>query len=359
MDRVPNPPIFELTRDVTVESIHYGSLAVVDPEGNLLAWWGDPYTVAYLRSSAKPFQVLPYLEQGGLAHDKLSMQEIALMCASHSGTDEHVAVLRQLQDRAGVRETDLLCGVHPLGDKPTLNAMRQRGEALTPNRNNCSGKHTGMVAFARMRGLPVETYLDLDHPIQQDILHTFAEMCSLPVEKIAVGIDGCSAPNFALPLYNAALAFARLMDPQTGGVQPASRAEACRLVVNAMTSYPDMVAGAGSFDTELMRFEQGEILVKGGAEGYLGMGLRQGARSALGIVMKISDGDLGGHSRPAGDRLGHVRPAVALEILRQLGALSTRSREALADFGPILHLQNWRQIEIGQGRPCFMLSRQG
>jgi len=359
MDRSAYSPIFELARNGTVESIHYGSLAVVDPEGNLVASWGDPYTVAFLRSSAKPFQILPYLEQGGKGHDDLSLQEIALMCASHSGSDEHITVLCQLQSRVGVRETDLLCGVHPLTNKLTLNAMHQRGEALSSNRNNCSGKHTGMLAFARMRGLPLETYLSESHPIQQDILRTFAEMSSLPVENIAIGTDGCSAPNFAVPLYNAALAFARLMDPQAGGVQSVSRAEACSVVLNAMTSYPEMVSGPGGFDTELMKLEQGRVLVKGGAEGYMGMGLRQDVLKpgspALGIVIKIADGDLGSHSRPAGDQLGHIRPAVALEVIRQLGALSAKSQEALTDFGPMLRLQNWRQIDIGLGRPCFTL----
>lgn len=354
-------PIFELTRGNTVETVHFGALAVVDAYGRLVASWGDPYTVTFLRSSAKPFQVLPFLECGGADYYHLSSSEIALMCASHNGSDEHIAVLRSLQEKTGVRESDLRCGVHPISHKPTLEAMQQRGEALDQNRNNCSGKHTGMLAFARMRGLSLSDYLELDHPIQQDILRTFAEMCDMSVEQVSMGIDGCSAPNFAVPLYNAALAFARLCDPVAGKVTPTARSRACQQVVSAMTAHPVMVAGADRFDTLLMQVAPGRLLCKSGAEGYLALGLLPGAlypdSPAMGIALKISDGDLSGHSRPAHDPLGRARPAVALEALRQLGALQPLELKALADFGPEFIIPNWRQLYVGLGRPCFKLRR--
>ena len=216
-----------------------------------------------------------------------------------------------------------------------------------------------MLAFAGMRGLSKDDYIDPSHPIQQDILHAFAEMCSLPVEQVGVGVDGCSAPNFAVPLNHAALAFARLCDPFSGGIAPQSRAEACQSVTDSMLSYPEMVGGPDSFDTRLMRALEKRLVCKGGAEGYLAMGLLPGVlhagSPALGIVLKISDGDLSGHSRPAGDPLGRVRPAVALEILKQLGALSPGHLAALAEYGPAFSLYNWRNVTIGQGRPCFEL----
>jgi L-asparaginase II len=327
----------------------------------MVAWWGDPRLVTFLRSSAKPFQVLPFLERGGQAYYQLTLQEIALICASHSGTDAHVSVARGIQAKTGVQEADLQCGVHPLTHQPTLDAMLQRGEVLTPNRHNCSGKHTGMLAFARMMGLPTSDYLNPNHPIQQDILVTFSEMCGVPVEQVAIGIDGCSAPNFAIPLFNAALAYARLCDPATGKVNPPARLEACRTVTQAMTSYPDMVGGPDSFDTRLMQATRGRLVCKGGAEGYLAMGLFPGTVApdspALGITIKISDGDLEGHNRPAGDPKGTVRPAVALEVLRQLGAITPSELEAVAGYGPAFQLRNWRQLIVGHGQPCFELKR--
>lgn len=342
-------PIFELTRGESVESIHFGVLAIVDASGRLVGSYGDPQASTYLRSTAKPFQVLPFLERGGAGHFALTPKEIALMCASHSGTDEHVATVQGIQAKTGVTEADLMCGVHPISHAPTLEAMRQRGESPTPNRHNCSGKHTGMLASAVMQGLPKAGYLETGHPVQGEILQAFAEMCALPADQVAVGVDGCSAPNFAVPLYHTALAFARLCDPEAGNVAPHARAAACRTVTAAMTAFPEMVGGPDSFDTHLMQAAAGKIVSKGGAEGYQGMGLLPGAlrpgSPALGIAFKISDGD----------PRSRARPGVALEVLHQLGALTAAQLQALSQFGPQTPVPNWRKIVVGQGRPCFQI----
>jgi L-asparaginase II len=339
-------PVFELTRGEAVESIHYGSIAIVDAHARLVAWYGDPQAVTYLRSSAKPLQALPFIEHGGQAAFGLTPREIALMCASHSGTDDHVAILRSIQSKAGLTEGDLMCGFHPLSHGPTVEAMRQRGESVSPNRHNCSGKHTGMMAHARLHGWPIDDYINPSHPVQQEILSTFAEMCVLTQEQIRHGTDGCSAPNFAVPLYNAALAFARLADP--GGL-PSARADACRTITAAMTSNPDMVGGPDAFDTLLMQATGRRIVCKGGAEGYQVLGLLPGSYGdnspALGIALKISEGD----------QRGQVRQAVALEVLRQLGALTPAELEALARFGPSYPIYNWRKLLVGEAHTCFQL----
>jgi len=349
----PYLPIFELTRGRTIESIHNGALAVVDVQGNLLAWYGDPNAVTFLRSTAKPFQALPFIEHGGQEAYRLSAREIAILCASHSGTDEHVAVVRAVQAKTGVAESELLCGVHDPSHKPTAKAMLERKEQSTPNRHNCSGKHTGMLAYVKMGSQLASdlAYIDPDHPLQEMILHTFAEMCDLSVEQVKVGIDGCSAPNFAIPLKNAALAFARLCDPGTGCVEPPERAAACKTIVSAMTSNPDMVGGPGRFDTRLMEVTQGRVVAKGGAEGYQGVGLMPGALApgspAIGIASKIGDGDA----------RNKVRSAVILEVMRLLGALSADELEALSEFGPRFPVHNWRKIIVGQAYPTFNLQR--
>lgn len=359
----PYLPIFELTRGRIVESLHYGAIAVVDPSGHLIASYGDPQTTTYLRSSAKPFQALPFIEQGGQEFYGLSQAEIALICASHTGTDEHLTVLVGLQQKTGVSEADLLCGVHPPIDRQTEQAMRERGEKPTPNRHNCSGKHTGMLAYARMLGAPTQDYLDPGHPVQQAILQSFTEMSGLAEDEVITGIDGCSAPNFAVPLYNAALAVARLCDPQ--GAQPplpANRVIACHQILQAMTSHPIMVGGPTSFDTHLMSTVQGKAISKGGAEGYQILGILPGALApgspGLGIAFKVSDGDLKSHNRTAGDPRGQVRPAVAIEILRQLGVLSLQMLESLSEYGPSFPLHNWRKLLVGEARTCFQLEFQ-
>lgn len=339
-------PLIELTRGRVGESLHYGALAVVDRSGRLLAQVGSANAVTFLRSTAKPFQALPFVEGGGLEHFGLNLQELALICASHSGTDQHAAVVRQVQQKAGIQESDLLCGVHPPTDPATQEALRARGEAVTPNRHNCSGKHSGMLAFARLLGVTLEEYIDPAHPVQQRILTTFAEMCGLEPAQVELGIDGCSAPNFAVPLHSAALAFARLCDPVELAPQ---RAAACRTITTAMTTYPQMVAGPNRFDTDLMLACQGRLVTKGGAEGYTGIGLLPGALGAgspaLGIALKIADGD----------PTGRARTAAALEVLRQLGALSAGQLEQLAKYGPQRPIENWRKLEVGRLYPIFHL----
>lgn len=351
----PFEPLLELRRGGTVESVHFGAIAVVDSGGQLLACCGDPRLVAFLRSSAKPFQALPFVERGGMETFGLTPRELALACASHETAQIHLDAVRAMQSKIGLRESDLQCGPHLPGDVEMLRHVIKNDIIPTANFNNCSGKHTAMLAHAKMRGLPLETYLSPDHPIQRDILAALSEMCGIPAEEIRPGVDGCSAPNFAMPLFNAAFGAARLCDPR--GL-PQTRAEACRKIVSAMTSHPEMVSGYGEFDCELMRLGGGGILAKRGAEGYQIVGLRPGVigERGVGIAFKVADGDPGRmdealHSRP------RVRPAVTLEILRQLGALDEAQIGKLSAFGPKRVLKNYAGLVTGESYPVFELAR--
>lgn len=337
-------PVLELTRGETVESIHYGAVAVVQPDGTLVASLGDPDGVAFLRSTAKPFQALPFIEAGGHTHFGFGGEEIALMCASHSGTDAHVAVAERMQSRAGLREEALQCGAHRPYDKATAESLAEAGEDPTSNRHNCSGKHSGMLAFAMQLGAPRDSYLSPDHPVQRQILAAFAAMCDMQPAGVLQGVDGCSAPNFAVPFRNAALAMARLADPN--GLPP-ERAQALQTIFTAMVKHPHMVGGPGRFDTALMRQLGGRMASKGGAEGYEGVALRPGVagESALGVVVKIADGDL----------RRWVTAAVTLEVLRQLEALTEADANALSEFGPRGDVHNARKLLVGESRPCFEL----
>jgi L-asparaginase II len=348
-------PLFEVTRGNLVESVHYGSVAVVDSTGKLISSYGDPKMVAFLRSSAKPFQVLPFVERGGVEYFGFTPRELSISCASHEGSQLHVQTVEGIQKKVGIDESALQCGVHMPGDVEAFKSLIIHNGQPTQNQNNCSGKHTAMLAHAKMRVLPLENYLDINHPVQQDILATFAEMCQLPVHQVEMGTDGCSAPNFAVPLDHAALAMARLCDPRE---LSETRASACRKITSAMTTYPEMVSGYGEFDEQLMRVGEGKIVCKRGAEGYQMIGLLPGVLGpdapGIGIALKVSDGDA---SRMALD-LTHsprVRPALTLEILRQLRVLSSQQEQALSSFGPQKPVQNHRGIATGQSRPVFEL----
>lgn len=352
-------PLFELTRGNIVESIHFGAIAVVDSKGTLLYSYGDTQLVAFLRSSAKPFQALPFFERGGPGTFNLTIKEQALICASHEGSDEHVRTAESIQAKAGIKESDLQCGIHMPGDAVAYKALIAHNEAPTQNRNNCSGKHSGMLAHAKMRGLPLNTYLEITHPVQKDILSGFAEMCNYSEEKVEVGVDGCSAPNFAVPLYNSALAFARLCDPWE---MQAARSNACQEITSAMSGYPEMISGYNEFDCRLMQSGKGRIICKRGAEGFQAIGLMPGMLGAgspgIGITFKVSDGDLLFRTLNI-EPLNRVRPAVTLEILRQIGALSIQQSKELADFGPTLPIKNHRGILVGESRPVFTLNKVG
>lgn len=348
-------PLFEVTRGNLVESVHYGSIAVADSKGKLIASYGDPKAVAFLRSSAKPFQVLPFVERGGVEYFGFTPRELSISCASHEGSDLHVQTVEGIQRKIGIEESALQCGIHMPGDVEAFKSLIINHEQPSPNQNNCSGKHTAMLAHARMRGFPLENYLDINHPVQQEILSSFAEICQVQVKEVELGTDGCSAPNFAVPLYNAALAMARLCDPRELSTE---RASACRKISSAMTTHPEMVSAYGEFDEQLMRVGEGKIVCKRGAEGYQIIGLLPGVLTpdapGVGIALKVSDGDA---SRTSLDLLHspRVRPAVTLEILRQLGVLSSKQEQALASFGPVLPIKNHRGITTGQSRPIFAL----
>jgi L-asparaginase II len=352
-------PVLEVTRGKVCESIHFGAAALVDSSGSLLASLGNPHLVTFMRSSAKPLQVLSFIENGGDQVYHLTSRELAIMCASHEGSDEHLQVIKGIQERVGLLESDLLCGIHQPSNLPAQTSLLQRGEAPTQNHNNCSGKHTGMLAYARMRGFPLAGYLDINHPIQQIILATVAQMCGLPIDQVELGTDGCSAPNFAIPLFNAALGFARLCDSRS--LVP-ERSTACRRVVAAMMANPVMVSGRGQFDTRLMEACEGRLVAKGGAEGYYALGILPSAigpgSPGVGLALKIADGDNSIH-KTSGETYNRARPAVVLEILRQMGYITHKELDALAgDFGPTRQVLNLRKLVVGETRPVFTLHKE-
>jgi len=320
---------------------------VADPAGRRLAAWGDPEIATFLRSSAKPFQALAVLESGAADHFGLTPEQVALMCASHSGTDAHAEGVAGMLAAIGVGEGDLLCGTHPPLDAAVARRLEAAGMHPGPLRHNCSGKHAGMLALSEFLKQKRQGYLNQDGPVQQLILRVFAEMCGVKPDQVGLGTDGCSAPNFSVPLRAAASAYARLMDP--AGL-PKKRAAACGRIRAAMTAYPELVGGPGRFDTRLMQACQGRVLSKGGAEGYQAFGLPAGARGpgspACGVAIKISDGD----------RSGRAVSAVGLEALSQLG-IPLDELKQLQDLASPRAVENNRGLLVGEMRACFHLER--
>lgn len=334
-------PLVELTRGEIVESVHFGAVVISDNAGNVLFSLGEPELVTYLRSTAKPLQVLALLEHSGVEQFHFEDDEIAIMCASHSGTDEHVTVLKKLQKKIGIDETDLQCGIHLPFDRVTANRI-VRGEAQPSSlQHNCSGKHSGMLALARLLSEPKENYLIPNQPTQQLILRTCGEMFGIPAAQFEMGIDGCSAPVFAVPMRNAARAYALLCQPEKLTPQ---RAQACQHITHAMMTHPFLIAGPERFDTAVMEALPGKLIAKTGAEGYFGLGIMPDAvhpgSPAMGIMVKISDGDLE----------ERARPIVCMNILRHMGLLTPKEETLLKEYDNS-SLTNWRNIPVGKIRP--------
>ncbi len=327
-----NPVLVELTRGPLTESLHRGAIAVVDAKGNLRASLGDVEKPIFPRSALKPVQAVPLIESGAAETFGLSDEEVALACASHSGEPMHTTRIEDWQKRIGCSVSDLACGPHRPVHEPTATAMIQRRETPTPLHNNCSGKHTGFMTLSRQLGAAVAGYQLIDHPVQQAVMRTLKEMAGLSGE-LPYGVDGCTVPNFAVPLKALARAMARLAD--AGGQAPA-RAAACGRIVGAMMAHPDLVAGSGRACTMLMR-DNPDIAVKTGAEGvYIAILPQLG----LGAALKIDDGA----TRAAETAVAAL--LIALGAVPDEGAAAGLARA---------HVLNTRGVAVGQRRAVFKI----
>ncbi|WP_407542810.1 asparaginase (plasmid) [Deinococcus radiomollis] len=308
------------TRGGQDESRHTVHAAAVTPEGRLLASCGDPELLSFPRSSSKPVQALPL----ALAAPDLPQDELALACASHSGTPEHLAVVRRLLERSGSSVADLRCGTHPPFDADAAADLIRRGEVPTPLHHNCSGKHAGMLLACVRLGWSKSGYTDPAHPLQLQIRQLHADLAGVPLSAVHAGTDGCSVPAFALPLRGTARIFARLA---SGGGE---YGEALGRVFGAMTGHPSLIAGPGRLDTTLMPLVPG-LAAKMGAEAFYGLALRDTPHGPLGVAFKVLDG---------GER---ARPHMALALLEALGVPITA---AVRELAPATHF-NWAGREVG------------
>ncbi|HEY7864259.1 MAG TPA: asparaginase [Thermoanaerobaculia bacterium] len=324
--RAGEPPVVaRVLRGGRVESVHRGRVAVCDEGGRLTARCGDADTPIYLRSAAKPFQVLPLLEAGGIRAFRLRDDEIAIMCASHGGEPGHVSVVRGLLRKGGFTEKDLVCGAHAPMYEPAARALLARGARPTRLHNNCSGKHAGLLLASRLLGVSPRGYEKPQHPLQRRIRARLAQLAGVPARRIATAVDGCGLPVFFLPLSGLAAAYARLAAGRVPGETAPQRA-ARRAVWKAFVASPWMVAGTGRFTTEFLEAGRGRWIGKEGAEGVYAVAIRRPRGGAVGVAWKIEDGSI------------RARDAAGLSALGRLGWLPADARRRLAaHLSPTVH----------------------
>jgi L-asparaginase II len=326
-------PLMESHRGETPESLNFGAVAVCDSHGRVIASAGDPHFRTFTRSTLKALQALSFVQSGGARKLELTPPNFALLCASHSGEPMHVEQCQSILDKAGVTYKRLQCGCH-------VPYFVEQGVAPAPEHidermHNCSGKHAGMLAHCVVSGWSLDDYLDPSHPLQQSIRSHVARTCGIEESQMKMGIDGCSAPNYAMPLSALARGYARL----AGGIRDPEFGESFEQLASAMTAYPELVSGTGRNDLAFMRAGCGDWVTKVGAEGVQAFASRSRGQA---FAIKISDGNK------------TALHAATIEVLDQLGWLSDKQREELEPwrFRDILSI---RGAKVGERRPAFKL----
>ncbi len=321
-----------VSRDGVVESTHYGRVAIAGPDGRLLAGVGNSEGVQFWRSSSKPIQALSVVTSGAADRFELSERELAICCASHRGSQEHVETVRGILRKLDLDESALQCGTHWPGDTDERNRLVREGREPSPLHNNCSGKHAGMLATCLALGADVASYPEREHPVQRLIAVHLSVLSRTPDRDFVFGRDGCGLPTVAMPLSAMARAYARLGAPE--GL-PGELATAAERITSAMLAAPAMISGEGAFNTELLAHGKGDVIAKGGAEGLFCIAMRRPA--PRGIAFKISDGS------------GRAQGPIAIALLQRLGA--ELDPGLVERFGRI-EVGNCHNEIVGQIEPC-------
>ena len=328
-------PLIQLNRGGTLECLHFGAVAVVNTRAKLLAHAGDAHWLTFSRSTLKALQALPFLQDGGPQQFGFSQQQVALLCASHNGEPEHVAQVQGMLDKTGLTCQALRCGCHVPGIFTQLDQAPPAGLVFDERHNNCSGKHAGFLAYCVQHGLSLDDYIDPMHPLQQAIRRDVARAVGMDADDFKMGIDGCSAPNYAMPLSRLAYGYARLCS----GARDAEFGASFAALSEAMTSHPDMVSGTGRNDLALMRAGRGDWVSKIGADGVQVLGSKSRSEA---FAIKIIDAN-----KPA-------LFAATVEVLEQLGWLDDSQRAELEPWRART-LRNARDLSVGERLPVFKL----
>ncbi len=282
-----NPILVKCTRSGLVEKTHRAVLCLVDTNNTPLFSLGNVNQVIFPRSAMKFFQILPLLMSGAVEEFGFDEQEIALMCASHNAEPEHIQVLQRILNKAGIEERGLGCGAHAPLSMLASHTLIKDQEPVAARHNNCSGKHAGFLALSKYLGAPLETYLKSDHPVQVLVRKITAQMCEMKEQQLYPGMDGCSAPNYGMPVLNLAIGFKNLSKHHA---QDEKLNEACIRLRKALWTESFFVGGSDRYCSEMMQTYPSTVVGKLGADGVYALGF---PALQMGAAIKIEDGALG------------------------------------------------------------------
>lgn len=323
-------PLFvQVTRGGIVESEHSIKAVIVSSSGTVVESWGEVDSLVYPRSAIKAMQVLAFIEMGGAEQFAFTEAETAICCASHNGEPEHVKTVQSMLDKLAYSESDFECGCHwPMRVEA---GYVLSGEGKKPNQlhNNCSGKHAGMLGLAKLLGVPAQGYINIDHPVQQTIADTMAQMCEYDYSTASWSPDGCSAPTWAMPLTNLALAFAKFASPEK---LSEARQKACKTLYDAVVKHPFMVAGTDRYCTDMMTILQKRVFLKVGAEGVYIAAIPE---LKLAIALKCEDGAV------------RAAESVMTALLDHVGITSFVADDVMHKYRSVT-LKNWEKRTTGE-----------
>jgi L-asparaginase II len=319
-----NPILVEIWRGPMVESFHRGAIVVVGEQGQTLWSMGNPEQWAYPRSAMKYFQHLPFLQSGAFDRQGWGAQELAILCASHNGEAMHTELVSRMLNELNLSPDDLGCGAQAPTLRKDQEALILKGQKPSCLHNNCSGKHTGFLAASLANQYSTSDYLHAEHPLQIGIRKTVSLFYEMPEEALKLGIDGCSAPIFGMPLRNQALAYLNLILPERITADKDLQ-QACQRVVQAVSQYPELIAGNKRYCSDLVRITKGRIIGKTGADGIYSLAIPS---EKIAMVIKIDDGKMGPQYQVAHQLLTELN----LLTVQEQQDLEAYSRQPIANF---------------------------
>lgn len=324
-------------REGVLENVHRGSICIVDDQREIRYFYGDAHFTTFYRSAAKPIQAIPAFLKGVDKAFHLSSLESTILAASHRGEPFHIEALENVAEKIGCAEENLLClPTYPLNPDAKSDLLWDHQPARRIY-HNCSGKHFGMMALAKLLGESIENYWERSHPVQQEILKYLSIMADYPIEKIKSGVDGCGVPVYALPLKHLAISYVRLACPDV--LEDYELQVAVRKICHLMNEHSLMVGGSRQICSTLNQDKN--IVAKGGAKGVYCIGLKE---ERLGIALKVEDGT------------EESWPLIVAGILEQIGYKNQETIEKMYSLATRF-VVNDNQKMVGENKVAFSLCK--
>ena len=318
-----------ITRGNIIESSHEAKCIIKNFNNKTIFSTGHENDLIYPRSAIKIFQAIPFIKSNAHKLFKLSKKEIAISCSSHCGEKEHLIILNNWFNKLKIKKTSLKCGIHNPLNLESSNKLLLKGNKPNQLHNNCAGKHMSMISGCISNKFKINDYVNFNHPYQKLIRYYLEFFNECKITKKQIGVDGCSAPQYAFPLKNLSVSMINLIKSYIGK-KPYS--DEIKILMDSILKYPKLIGGSNNFDTQLMSITKGKIFAKCGAEGVL---LFAHIDKKIGGIIKIKDGN------------ARAVPSTAYEIFKKLSLINANEQKNLYKWGN-QELYNHANIKIGK-----------